>query len=112
MRRQEVFAGRSGAAVRGLCGENRMAMLRNLMAVLANVGSLIAVVWPGDPLRAQDWPTRPMTMVAPFAAGGSTDAIARIVADGLSSQLHQPVIVKNIGGAGGMTGANPVAKAA
>jgi tripartite-type tricarboxylate transporter receptor subunit TctC len=34
-----------------------------------------------------------MTMVAPFAAGGSTDAIARIVADGLSSQLHQPVIV-------------------
>src|SRR5262245_51778828 len=40
---------------------------------------------------AQSWPTRPMTMVAPFAAGGSTDAIARIVADGLSSQLQQPV---------------------
>jgi tripartite-type tricarboxylate transporter receptor subunit TctC len=51
-------------------------------------------------------------MVAPFAAGGSTDAIARIVADGLSSQLKQPVIVENIGGAGGMTGANRVAKAA
>jgi len=50
-------------------------------------------------------------MVAPFAAGGSTDAIARIVADGLSSQLHQPVIVENVGGAGGMTGANRVAKA-
>ena len=61
---------------------------------------------------AQSWPTRPMTMVAPFAAGGSTDAIARIVADGLSSQLHQPVVVENIGGAGGMTGANRVAKAA
>ena len=41
----------------------------------------------------------------------STDAIARIVADGLSSQLHQPVIVENIAGAGGMTGANRVAKA-
>ena len=52
-----------------------------------------------------------MTMVAPFAAGGSTDAIARIVADGLSSQLRQPVIVENIGGAGGMTGASRVAKA-
>jgi tripartite-type tricarboxylate transporter receptor subunit TctC len=52
-----------------------------------------------------------MTMVAPFAAGGSTDAIARIVAEGLSSQLHQPVIVENVGGAGGMTGTNRVAKA-
>ena len=51
-------------------------------------------------------------MVAPFAAGGSTDAIARIVADGLSHQLGQPVIVENVGGAGGMTGANRVAKAA
>ena len=49
--------------------------------------------------------------VAPFAAGGSTDAIARIVADGLSSQLHQPVIVGDIAGAGGMTGTNRVAKA-
>ena len=61
---------------------------------------------------AQDWPSRPMTMVVPFAAGGSSDAIARIVADGLSSQLHHPVIVENIGGAGGMTGTNRVARAA
>jgi len=51
-------------------------------------------------------------MVAPFAAGGSTDAIARIVADGLGAQLHQTVIVENVGGAGGMIGANRVAKAA
>src|SRR5262245_49586270 len=62
--------------------------------------------------QAQDWPSHPLTMVAPFAAGGSTDAIARIVADGLSSRLHQPVIVENVGGAGGMTGTNRVAKAA
>ncbi len=55
--------------------------------------------------HAQNWPNRPMTLVAPFAAGGSTDAIARIVADGLSIQLHQPVVVvENVGGAGGMTG--------
>ena len=73
--------------------------------------SLIAVLWSIYPASAQDWPNRPMTMVAPFAAGGSTDAIARIVADGLSAQLQQPVIVENIGGAGGMTGTNRVAKA-
>ena len=53
-----------------------------------------------------------MTMAAPFAAGGTTDAIARIVADGLSAQLGQPVIVENVGGAGGMTGTNRVAKGA
>ena len=80
-------------------------MIRLISAVVA----LVAATGQAD---AQSWPTRPMTMVAPFAAGGSTDAIARIVADGLSSQLHQPVIVENIGGAGGMTGANRVAKAA
>jgi tripartite-type tricarboxylate transporter receptor subunit TctC len=62
--------------------------------------------------NAQDWPARPMTLVAPFAAGGSTDAIARIIADGLTTQLHQIVVVENVGGAGGMTGANRVAKAA
>lgn len=62
--------------------------------------------------QAQDWPSHPLTMVAPFAAGGSTDAIARIIADGLSAQLHQTVIVENVGGAGGMLGANRVAKAA
>src|SRR4029079_506256 len=63
------------------------------------------------PAPAQDWPNRPLTMVAPFAAGGSTDAIARIIAEGLGAQLHQSVIVENVGGAGGMTGANRVAKA-
>jgi tripartite-type tricarboxylate transporter receptor subunit TctC len=61
--------------------------------------------------QAQDWPSRPMTLVAPFAAGGSTDAIARLVAEGLAQQLHQTVIVENIGGAGGMIGANRVARA-
>jgi tripartite-type tricarboxylate transporter receptor subunit TctC len=71
--------------------------------------ALVAAAVSAD---AQSWPNRPLTMVAPFAAGGSTDAIARIVADGLSSQLGQPVIVENVGGAGGMTGANRVAKAA
>ena len=81
--------------------------MKTLQALAAFTVVLIA-----HPAHAQDWPNRPMTMVAPFAAGGSTDAIARIVADGLSIQLHQPVVVENVGGAGGMTGTNRVAKAA
>jgi tripartite-type tricarboxylate transporter receptor subunit TctC len=80
--------------------------------ISASIAGMTAAVLAADPAPAQEWPTRPLTMVAPFAAGGSTDAIARIVADGLSSQLGQPVIVENVGGAGGMTGASRVAKAA
>ena len=60
---------------------------------------------------AQDWPTRPITMVVAYAAGGPVDTIGRILAAGLSSVLGQQVIVENIGGAGGMTGAHRVVKA-
>jgi tripartite-type tricarboxylate transporter receptor subunit TctC len=60
---------------------------------------------------AQDWPTRPMTLVVPLAAGGSSDAIARIVSDGLRAELGQPVLVENVSGAGGMLGSSRVAKA-
>ena len=61
---------------------------------------------------AQDWPTRPITMVVPFAAGGATDVIGRILNPHLSEILGQQVIIENIGGAGGMIGAHRVAKAA
>jgi tripartite-type tricarboxylate transporter receptor subunit TctC len=60
---------------------------------------------------AQDWPTRSITLVVPFAAGGSSDAIGRIVADGLSTELGQSVVVENVTGAGGMAGGSRVAKA-
>ena len=60
---------------------------------------------------AQGWPTRPVTMVVPFAAGSSTDSAARILAVGLSEALGQQVIIENVGGAGGMTGTARVAKA-
>ena len=59
---------------------------------------------------AQDWPTRPVTIVVPFAAGGGADGSARVLAGGLSEVLGQQVIVENIGGAGGTIGANRVAK--
>src|SRR5215210_2474681 len=61
---------------------------------------------------AEDWPTRPITMIVPYAAGGPVDTIGRIMAQGLTEALGQQVIVENVGGAGGMTGANRVAKAA
>jgi len=61
---------------------------------------------------AQDWPSRPVTMVVPFAAGSGSDALARILSPRLSEVLGQQLIVENIGGAGGMTGSIRVAKAA
>ncbi len=64
-----------------------------------------------SPAAAQVWPTRPMTMVIPFAAGGGTDIVGRIMAQRLSEILGQQVVVENIGGAGGMTGTARVAKA-
>jgi tripartite-type tricarboxylate transporter receptor subunit TctC len=62
--------------------------------------------------NAQDFPTKPVTLVVPFAAGGPTDAIARMVAEPMSKFLKQPVVVDNAAGAGGTVGANKVAKAA
>ena len=62
--------------------------------------------------KAQDWPTRPVTMVVPVAVGSSSDIVGRILAQRLSELLSQPVIVENAGGAGGMTGAARVARAA
>jgi tripartite-type tricarboxylate transporter receptor subunit TctC len=61
---------------------------------------------------AQAWPTRSVTMVVPFAAGGAVDVMGRILAAPMSEALGQQVVVENIGGAGGMTGTARVAKAA
>jgi tripartite-type tricarboxylate transporter receptor subunit TctC len=61
---------------------------------------------------AQSWPTRPVTMIVTFAAGSSDDVLARILSPRLSELLGQQVIIENVGGAGGMTGAGRVAKAA
>jgi tripartite-type tricarboxylate transporter receptor subunit TctC len=64
------------------------------------------------PAAAQEWPTRALTMVVPFAAGGPADTVARILAPGISEQLGQQIVIENVGGSGGMTGAARVAKAA
>ena len=62
--------------------------------------------------QAQDWPTRPLTMIIPFAAGGNADAVGRVLANRMGEILGQRVIVENVGGAGGMMGSNRVAQAA
>jgi tripartite-type tricarboxylate transporter receptor subunit TctC len=61
---------------------------------------------------AQDYPTRPITLIVPFPAGGGVDAVARIVADKLGQALGQPIVVDNRGGAGGVIGTRLAARAA
>src|SRR5262245_23818155 len=66
----------------------------------------------GAAALAQEWPTRSLTLVVPFAAGGEADVLGRIVGRTLSDGLGKPVVIENIAGAGGTTGAARVAKAA
>jgi tripartite-type tricarboxylate transporter receptor subunit TctC len=73
------------------------------------VGFFIATLLPMA--SAQSFPSRPITLVVPFAAGGGTDSIARDMAKLMSDRLGQPVLVENRGGAGGSLGADSVAKA-
>ncbi len=77
--------------------------------IIAAFAALIAAITPA---AAQQWPTRPLTMVYPFAPGSAADVMGRMFASHLSELLGQSVIFENAGGAGGMTGSNRVAKAA
>src|SRR5262245_56563195 len=61
---------------------------------------------------AQDWPTHSLTLVVPWAAGGGTDVMGRIMARRMSEILGQQVIVENVAGGGGMVGSSRVARAA
>lgn len=83
----------------------------SLAARLAGAAAL-AVAAFAAPAAAADFPTRPVTLVVPFAPGGSTDLVARLVAAKMSDVLGQQVIVENRGGAGGNLGAATVAKSA
>ena len=82
---------------------------RQFLHLAAAAAALVSTSHSGF---AQDWPSRPLTMVVPYVAGGATDIVARILNTRLSEVLLQQVIIENIGGAGGMAGANRVAKAA
>ena len=71
---------------------------------------LLAGAFAGD-VAAQDYPTRPITMIVPFAAGGPTDLLARILGAEMSSTLKQQIIIDNVNGAGGTIGTARAAKA-
>src|SRR4249920_1107968 len=73
----------------------KKALIAAAFAALAFVGAAVA----------EDWPSRPVTMVIPFAAGGPQDTIGRVIAQRVSEILHQQVVIENVGGAGGTTGA-------
>src|SRR5436190_8370915 len=72
----------------------------------------IALTAASSMASAQTYPSRPITMVVPFAAGGAFDVIARVITPTLSEILHQQVIVENVGAAAGIVGTNRVAQAA
>ena len=77
------------------------------------MATFLAVCLPGaGNAGANDYPTRPITLIVPFPPGGATDAIARIIQDSMSQSLGQQVVIENIGGAGGMIAAGRAARAA
>jgi tripartite-type tricarboxylate transporter receptor subunit TctC len=87
--------------------------LRSKARPIGSAGmSLAAILAVAVSASAQDWPTRPVTMIVPYAAGGPVDLQGRILAEGLTEVLHQRIIVENITGAGGTTGIQRSARAA
>jgi tripartite-type tricarboxylate transporter receptor subunit TctC len=72
---------------------------------------LAACIFAAGAACAQTYPNRPITMLVPFPPGGATDAIARIVQDSMAKSLGQPIVIENIGGAGGMIAAAKAARA-
>jgi tripartite-type tricarboxylate transporter receptor subunit TctC len=82
---------------------------RILVMVSAGVVAALTACWPAF---AQTYPDRPIRLIAPFAAGGLADVLARALGDQLTRTLRQPIVIENRAGAGGNTGADAVAKAA
>jgi tripartite-type tricarboxylate transporter receptor subunit TctC len=85
-----------------------MSWRTSLTAILA----ALAICGPFSPASAQGYPNRPITLVIPFAPGGSTSIVGRTVADKMSEILGQQIVVDNRGGAGGTVGTRAVAKSA
>src|ERR1700732_5371562 len=81
---------------------------RQFLHLAAGAGALPIV---SRVARAQTYPTRPITMIVPFAVGGATDVIARIVTERMRKSLSQSIIIENVGGADGSIGTGRAARA-
>ena len=79
--------------------------IARLLIVVATLSFLVTAAY------AQDYPKHPITMIVPFAAGGTSDVIARAVADQMGIALGQSIIIENIAGAGGSTALARAARA-
>ena len=82
-------------------------MTKLIMA--AAIAALVAIIGGAE---AQPYPSRPITMIAPFPAGGPSDALARVLAEPLRAALGQPIVIENVAGAGGNIGIGRLARAA
>lgn len=76
------------------------------------VAAVAALLGIGVPAAAQEWPARPLRLIVPYAPGGGTDVVARVLAQAMTTQLPHPVVVENRAGAGGGIGAETVARSA
>src|ERR1700759_3236839 len=81
------------------------------MIMKSKIAAFALILSLASPAAAQNYPTRTITMIVPFAAGGPTDLLGRMVAQRMGEILGQTIIVNNIGGAGGMNGAKRLADA-
>src|ERR1700722_3472959 len=80
-----------------------------VLAASVLAGCFLAVVGAAS---AQTYPSRPVTMIVPYPPGGATDTIARVIQDAMAKSLGQPIVIENVGGAGGMIAAARAARAA
>src|SRR5262245_8765150 len=86
--------------------------MRRLSVALLVLAAILATFALASAALAQPYPSKPIRVVVPFAAGGAVDQLARIISAKLQETVGQPVVVENRAGAGGTTGANDVAKSA
>lgn len=86
-------------------------MMKTTGLIAAAVAAPLFVLSAGLPAQAQSYPSRNITMIVPFPAGGPSDTVARIIAEGMTRHLGQNVVIENVGGAGGTVGATRAANA-
>src|SRR5947208_13066116 len=102
-RRMQFHKGRLGKRRMAMCG---LATPRSVLLLAVCFGVSLA-----NAAGAADWPTKPVRVIVPFAAGGAADVIARLFSDALGVSFGQQFIVENRTGAGGLVGAQTVARA-